>query len=338
MIDPESSNAGTLCNTKQWVRNPASLENAARGTYFFWRSASRNYAMKIAVIGANGQLGTDVGMAFRENGDDVHELNHGQMDISEENVTIGLLRRIMPDILVNTAAMHNVEACEADPAKSFAVNGIGARNLAMASQKLGFTLMHISTDYVFDGHKQSPYVESDNPRPLNVYGNTKLSGELFIQAIAAKHFILRVSAIYGENPCRAKGGLNFVNLMLKLAQERDAVRVVDDEFISPTYTKDIASQIVRMANCSSYGLYHATSQGSCSWHAFAREIFKLTDAPVKLHIAQPGDFPVKVPRPFYSVLDNQALRENKLDTMPHWQDALKRYLVALGAVGKQQGS
>ena len=287
--------------------------------------------MKIAVIGANGQLGIDVCTAFRESGDDVHELNHGQMDISDENLTIDVLSNMMPNILVNTAAMHNVEACEADPAKSFAVNGIGARNLAMASKKLGFTLMHISTDYVFDGHKTSPYVESDTPRPLNVYGNTKLAGELFIQTIAEKHFIFRVSAIYGENPCRAKGGLNFVTLMLKLAQERDEVRVVDDEFISPTYTKDIASQIVRMTNCRRYGLYHATSQGSCSWHAFAREIFKLTDAPTKLHIAKPGDFPVKVPRPLYSVLDNQALRENKLDTMPPWQDALKRYLVARGA-------
>ena len=286
--------------------------------------------MKIAVIGANGQLGIDVCTAFRESGDDVHELHHGQMDISDENITIDLLSRMMPDILVNTAAMHNVEACEADPARSFAVNGIGARNLAMASKKLGFTLMHISTDYVFDGHKTSPYVESDSPRPLNVYGNTKLAGELFIQTIAAKHFILRVSAIYGENPCRAKGGLNFVNLMLKLAQERDVVRVVDNEFISPTYTKDIANQIVEMANCSSYGLYHATSQGSCSWHAFAREIFRLTDAPIKLHIAKPGDFPAKVPRPSYSVLDNQALRNNKLDTMPPWQDALKRYLAARG--------
>ena len=287
--------------------------------------------MKIAVIGANGQLGTDVCMAFRENGDEVHELNHGQMDISEENRTRYLLRNIKPDILVNTAAMHNVEACEVDPARSFAINGIGARNLAMASQDLGFTLMHISTDYVFDGLKKSPYVESDNPRPLNVYGNTKLAGELFIRTMAAKHFILRVSAIYGENLCRAKGGLNFVTLMLKLAKERDEVRVVDNEFISPTYTKDIASQIVQMANCSDYGLYHVTSQGSCSWHELAREIFKLTDAPLKLHVAKPGDFPVKVPRPLYSVLDNQALRRNKLDRMPHWQDALKRYLGALGA-------
>ncbi len=288
--------------------------------------------MKIAVIGANGQLGRDVCTAFRENGDEVHALNHGQMDICAKDVTFAALRNVRPDFVVNTAAMHHVEACEADPAQSFAVNGIGARNLAMASQDLGFTLMHISTDYVFDGDKKFPYVESDPPRPLNVYGNTKLAGELFIQTMAEKYFILRVSAIYGENRCRAKGGLNFVTLMLKLARERDEVRVVDNEFISPTYTKDIAHQIVRMTDCTRYGLYHATSQGSCSWHAFAREIFDLMDASVKLNTARPGDFPIKVPRPLYSVLDNQALRENNLDTMPHWQDALKRYLETLSAI------
>ncbi len=288
--------------------------------------------MKIAVIGANGQLGTDVCKAFRKKGDAVHALNHGQMDICARDATLAALRNIKPDFVVNTAAMHNVEACEADPTQSFAVNGIGARNLARASQELGFTLMHISTDYVFDGEKKSPYVESDTPRPLNVYGNTKLAGELFIRAMATRHFILRVSALYGENLCRAKGGLNFVTLMLKLAQERDEVRVVDNEFVSPTYTRDIARQIVRMADSARYGLYHATSQGSCSWYAFAREIFNLTGASVKLSIARPGEFPIKVQRPLYSVLDNQALRENNLDAMPHWQDALKRYLAANGTI------
>jgi dTDP-4-dehydrorhamnose reductase len=228
--------------------------------------------------------------------------------------------------------MHNVDDCEANPAKSFAVNGIGARNLAVASEELGFTLIHISTDYVFDGLKQSPYFESDCPRPLNVYGNTKLAGELFIQTISKKYFILRVSAIYGENLCRAKGGLNFVTLMLKLAKERDEVRVVNDEFVSPTYTRDIARQIVHIAGRREYGLYHATSQGSCSWHAFAAYIFKLTNASVKLNIADPGEFPVKVPRPNYSVLENKALQEAKLDIMPHWKDALKRYMSVIDAI------
>lgn len=228
--------------------------------------------------------------------------------------------------------MHNVDACEADPTQSFIINGIGARNLAIASRDLGFTLMHISTDYVFDGLKQKPYVESDCPKPLNVYGNTKLSGEYFIQSIADKYFILRVSAIYGENQCRAKGGLNFVGLMLKLAKERDEVRVVNDEFVSPTYTRHIANQIVRLSNTAEYGLYHVSSQGCCSWYSFAAKIFELTKATVKLCIAEPGEFPTKVDRPKYSVLENRALQHLGIDTMPHWEAALKNHLSTIGAI------
>lgn len=282
--------------------------------------------MKIAVIGANGQLGTDVCQAFRDNGDDVFEINHDRLDISAKSDTNKLIEDISPEIVINTAAMHNVDDCEANPAESFSVNAIGARNLALASQELDFTLFHISTDYVFDGLKKVPYIESDCPRPLNVYGNTKLSGELFIQTIAEKYFILRVSAIYGENRCRAKGGLNFVTLMLKLAKERDEVRVVDNEFVSPTYTRDIANQIVHMAQSHEYGLFHATSQGSCSWHGFAQRIFELADAPAKLSVADPDEFPAKVPRPYYSVLENSSLQKANLDIMPNWEDGLERYL------------
>ena len=288
--------------------------------------------MKIAVIGANGQLGIDVSSAFRNNGDEVYEIDHELMDVSEQKVTFNTLEEISPDFVINTAAMHNVESCEADPITSFAVNGLGARNLAMAANKLDFTLIHISTDYVFDGQKNSPYLESDFPRPLNVYGNTKLAGEFFIQTIAKKYFILRVSAIYGENRCRAKGGLNFVTLMLKLAAERGEVRVVDNEFVSPTYTKDIANQIINITNCHEYGLYHATSQGNCSWYEFARNIFELANVDVKLKIAGPDEFPIKIPRPLYSVLENNALRATNLDIMPHWYDALKKFLKSISVI------
>jgi dTDP-4-dehydrorhamnose reductase len=288
--------------------------------------------MKIAVIGANGQLGTDICRIFRENQDEVFELNHNQLDISNQEETSKILKELSPEFVVNTAAMHNVEQCEADPALSFAVNGIGARNLAMACQASGATLMHISTDYVFDGAKQAPYLESDGPNPLNVYGNTKLSGEIFVRTMADKYFILRVSAIYGENQCRAKGGLNFVTLMLKLSRERDEVRVVNDEFVSPTYTRDIANQILHMSRSRQYGLYHATSQGSCSWFEFAGKIFELTGSSITLSVAGPGEFPAKVPRPSYSVLENRALQDAGLDAMPHWEDGLRRYLAAIGAV------
>ena len=237
-----------------------------------------------------------------------------------------MLGDINPDVVVNTAAMHNVEACEEDPAKAFAVNGIGARNLAQSANELGYTLMHISTDYVFDGSKLAPYTEKDCPGPLNVYGNTKLAGEYFVQSIANKYFIIRLSGLYGKNPCRAKGGLNFVSLMLKLAKERDEIRVVDDEILAPTYTVDVANQIVRLLDSNAYGLYHATAQDSCSWYQFAAKIFDLTGIETNLNIAGPGEFPAKVPRPNYSVLENKALQSIGLDIMPHWADGLKRYL------------
>ncbi|GAG16689.1 unnamed protein product, partial [marine sediment metagenome] len=232
--------------------------------------------MKVAVIGANGQLGCDVFTTFSDSGCEVIQLNHDAMDVVDFDSTRTRLEQANADVIVNTAAMHNLDGCEAEPTKAFAVNGIGARNLAILANELDFVLFHISTDYVFDGVKRTPYVETDCPMPLNVYGNTKLAGEHFVKTIAKKHFVLRVSGLYGTNPCRAKGGSNFVNLMLKLAKERDEVRVVDDEVLTPTFTEDIAKQIISMRDVHEYGLYHVTAQGSCSWHKFAAKIFELS--------------------------------------------------------------
>jgi len=290
--------------------------------------------MRVAVIGANGQLGCDVCKAFLDSRCEVIQLNHDILDVADFDSAKRSLQQAKADVVVNTAAMHNVDACEREPGRAFAVNGIGARNLAILSNDLDFVLFHISTDYVFDGAKRAPYVETDCPKPLNVYGNTKLSGEYFVQTIAKKHFILRVSGLYGTNPCRAKGGSNFVNLMLKLAKERDEIRVVDDEVLTPTYTEDIARQIVSMSEVKDYGLYHATAQGSCSWYRFAAKIFELSGAKVKLSIAGPNEFPVKVPRPKYSVLENSKLKSLNLDMMPTWEDGLERYLEKIGVLRK----
>jgi len=227
---------------------------------------------------------------------------------------------------VNTAAMHHVEDCERDPDRAFAVNGVGARNLSLAAREIGSTVMHVSTDYVFDGAKGKPYEESDAPRPLNVYGNTKLSGEYFVRSTIDKHFVLRTSAIYGKHPCRAKGGLNFIELMLRLARERGAVRVVNNEFVTPTSTAELARQMVELSRSTSYGLYHATAEGSCSWYEFAREIFALANVNVKLEAARPNEFPAKVARPLYSVLENHRLKCHGLNVFRPWQDGLREYL------------
>lgn len=282
--------------------------------------------MKITIIGANGQLGTDLVKAFTGNGDEVSVFTHSDIELSDLDSVSTRLRESRPDVVVNTAAMHHVENCEREPQKAFAVNGVGARNLALVARDLGATLMHVSTDYVFDGTKTNPYEETDAPRPLNVYGNTKLAGEYFVRSTVEKHFVVRTSAIYGRSPCRAKGGLNFIELMLKLARERGEVRVVDSEIVTPTFTAELARQMVRLRGSDAYGLYHATAEGSCSWYEFAREIFTLTGTKVNLQAAGPNEFPAKVPRPKYSVLENRGLKTHGLNIFRPWREGLRDYL------------
>ena len=282
--------------------------------------------MKIAVIGGNGQLGMDVISAFASNGDEVFSLTHSDIEISDLTSVSQVFAGIQPQVIVNTAAMHHVENCEREPEKAFIVNALGPRNVAMVARDLGAVVMHVSTDYVFDGSKGSPYTEEDNPRPLNAYGITKLAGEHFVRATTPKHFVVRTSGLYGKSPCRAKGGLNFIELMLKLAKERGEVRVVDSEVVSPTSTAELAQQMVKLSHSDYYGLCHATAEGCCSWYEFAREIFAITDTAVRLKVAAPDEFPVKVARPKYSVLENRALKSRGLNAFKPWQDALHKYL------------
>lgn len=282
--------------------------------------------MKVAVIGANGQLGHDVVRAFSEQGDEVRPLTHADIELSSLESVTACLRATAAEVVVNTAAMHNVDSCEQQPGKAREVNAIGSRNLATVTRDQGSALIHVSTDYVFDGTKGTPYVEGDEARPLNAYGRTKLEGEKLVQQTNPKHFILRTAALYGSHPCRAKGGQNFVDLMLRLARERGRVRVVDNEFTTPTATADVARQIAALSRSDRYGLYHATAEGSCSWYEFAREIFRVADVPVTLEAAGPNEFPAKVPRPAYSVLENRGLKSCQLNLFRPWQDGLHAYL------------
>lgn len=282
--------------------------------------------MRVAVVGGNGQLGHDVTAAFESNDHTVFALTHADVEITSLDSVARTLAETRPDLVVNSAAFANVDACEADPARAFAVNAIGARNVAQISDSLGAKLIYISTDYVFDGKQHTPYTEEHTTAPINVYGNSKLSGEHFVQSMNPRHFVVRVSAIYGSNPCRAKGGLNFIELMLKLSREREEVRVVDDEFVTPTSTIEIAAQLVALGETSHYGLYHASCEGSCSWYEFARAIFDLTGTTVRLERARPGEFPAKVARPKYSVLENQALKARSLNVFGPWEAGLQTYL------------
>jgi dTDP-4-dehydrorhamnose reductase len=286
--------------------------------------------MTVAVVGADGQLGSDVVAAFMAHGDAVRALTHSHIEIADLNSVAYVLEEIQPHVIINTAAVHQVEKCEREPTRAFAVNSLGSRNLAIVAQRLGAVLIHISTDYVFDGNKGSPYTEEDTPRPLNAYGITKLAGEHFVRANTAKHFVVRTSGLYGKSPCRGKGGLNFIELMLKLAKERGEVRVVDSEIVSPTSTAELAAQLVQLSRSNCYGLYHATAEGHCSWYELAQEIFAQSDISVRLRVAGPDEFPAKVPRPRYSALENRALRDRGLNILGSWQSGLHTYLAGRG--------
>jgi dTDP-4-dehydrorhamnose reductase len=296
----------------------------------------REGSMKIAVIGSNGQLGHDVVRSFADQGDEVCALTHDDLELSSPKSVVGCLKAAEAEVVVNTAAMHHVEACEQNPDRAHQVNVVGAQNLAIATRDLGAVLIHVSTDYVFDGTKGSPYVESDEAHPLNVYGSTKLEGERLVQSSNPRHYVLRTAALYGNHPCRAKGGQNFVDLMLRLARERGRVRVVDNEFTSPTATADLARQIVALSHSEAYGLYHATAEGACSWYEFAREIFSAAGVSVILEVASADEFPAKVPRPPYSVLENRGLKSHNLNLFRPWEKEVHTYLTEKLAIAMQQ--
>jgi dTDP-4-dehydrorhamnose reductase len=292
--------------------------------------------MKVAIIGANGQLGTDMVACCAHHGVQVVPFVHVNLDITSMQEVRDGLADTNADVIINTAAMHNVETCEREPLRAYEANALGARNLAIAASELNAKLCHLSTDYVFDGKKGTPYVESDTAMPLNVYGNTKLAGEAFVLAQRGKCFVVRTSALYGRSPCRAKPGNNFVELMIKLGHERAEVRVVNDEFVSPTSTEELAHQLLALVQTEYYGLYHATSEGSCSWYEFAKAIFEASSSPAEPKVAGPNEFPAKVPRPKYSVLENQALKLHKLNRMGNWREGLDKYLARRSQPGNKQ--
>lgn len=281
--------------------------------------------MKLAVIGANGQLGTDL----REVLSGEHEvigLNHSDIEITNIDSIRNVLSSTKPDIVLNTAAYHIVPEAEKFPDKAFHINGTGTLNLARVCQDMAIRLVHYSTDYVFDGKKQKPYTEDDCPNPLNVYANTKLSGEYFALNYSDRSYVVRVSGIYGKVPCRAKGG-NFITTMIKLAKEKPEVRVVNDEILTPTPTLHIAKNTAALIKTDAFGLFHMSCEGECSWYEFAKVIWQTLQLETPLYPASVKDFPLVVKRPFYSVLENRNLNNRGINQMPGWKDALKNFLV-----------
>jgi dTDP-4-dehydrorhamnose reductase len=280
--------------------------------------------MKLVVIGANGQLGTDL-LEVLSKEHDVVGLNHTDIEITEIDSVKNALSAIKPAIVLNTAAYHIVPEAEKFPAKAFQINGIGTMNLAKVCQDLDTRLVHYSTDYVFDGKKQKPYTEDDCPNPLSVYANTKLSGEYFALNYCDRSYVIRVSGIYGKIPCRAKGG-NFITTMIKLANEKPEVRVVNDEILTPTPTYHIAKNTAALIGKDAFGLYHMSCEGEVSWYEFAKVIWETLQLKTPLYPASVKDFPLVVKRPFYSVLENKNLNKLGINEMPEWKEALIQFL------------
>ncbi len=290
--------------------------------------------MKIILIGANGQLGTDLVSALAQH-DVVNAIQPGtdsarlaqvlELDISNNTAVRAAITQHKPDVIINTAAFHRVDDIERDASVALQVNAFAAQQLALACHDADIALLHISTDYVFDGKKQTPYVETDLPNPISAYGATKLAGELLVRSAWHKHYIIRPCGLYGTAGAMGKGG-NFVNIMLKLARGDKPVKVIADQVCTPTYTKDLAEQIALLITTGQYGVYHTTSDGACTWFEFAREIFRLAGLSPQVIPITSEEYGAPARRPAYSVLENRALRNLGIDRLRDWHEALAEYV------------
>ena len=270
----------------------------------------------ILVIGANGMLGRDmmalIGPAAR--GVDIDEI-----DITSLESTERVIRTLKPETVINCAAYTDVDGCETNVETAMQVNGEGVAHLAMASREIGARLVHVSTDYVFDGSKGSPYVEDDAPCPLGVYGESKLAGELNA-GFNPDHLIVRTQWLFGLH------GKNFVETMLRLAVEKDEIAVVDDQVGSPTWTVDLAQAVLALLKSGHCGIYHAANAGFCSWNGFAQAIFEDAGLPVKVHGMTTDELNRPARRPLYSTLDCSKLEQDAGFRLQPWRSALKTYL------------
>ena len=274
--------------------------------------------MKILITGAYGMLGTDLREVLKNH--EVIATGSKDLDITDEEKCIDFISRESPEIVINAAAYTAVDDCETHYDEAYAANAIGPRNLAIACNKIDIPLVHISTDYVFDGTKRTPLIEKDALGPKTAYGKTKLEGEKFIQENTDKYFILRTAWLYGLH------GGNFVKTMLDLAESHDEITVVNDQIGSPTFSLDLAMAICELLESDKYGIYHLTNDGECSWYDFAKEIFRISNIDVKVIPVSTEEFPRPAPRPYYSVLSNVKWESAGFVPMRDYKEALNQFL------------
>lgn len=286
--------------------------------------------MRIALIGASGQLGSDLLPQLQAAGHEVTPLGHAQIEIADATNVEAVLGSLPLDMVINSAAYNLVDKAEDEPDVAYSVNAFGPRNLARVCEAHGWRLLHISTDYIFGGVPDipgRPWAESDIPNPKGGYAISKLAGEHFVQAECSRHFVVRTCGLYGLAALRGTGKGNFVETMLRLGRERKQLRVVDDQRCTPTATADLADALVRLIATDAFGLYHATNSGSLTWCEFAREIFRLAKLEVEVIPITTAEFGAKAPRPAFSVLDSRKLASVIGGPLPDWHEALARYLV-----------
>lgn len=275
--------------------------------------------MKILITGSNGMLGHDLEKVLK----DKHELiltTSKTLDITDKDKTMEIIKENNPDIVINSAAYTDVDGCETNQDLAYAVNGHGVENLALACRQIDCPLVHVSTDYVFDGTARDPIPEDGEIGPISVYGKSKLMGEQAIQEILDKYFIVRTAWLYGIN------GKNFPKTMLELAENHPEITVVYDEVGTPTYTPDLAYGISQLIETDFYGIYHLTNSGSCSWCEFARYIFEIADRDVNVVPVTASEFSRPAPRPSYSVLMNKKWIENGFEPLRDYKEAISEYI------------
>ena len=284
--------------------------------------------MRVLVTGAKGQLGSDLLCELSKRNIESVGIDIDDLDITDADATKRVIENINNyakiDAIIHCAAYTAVDAAEDNEALVTKINAEGTKNIAEVAKTLNIAMMYISTDYVFDGEGERPWEPDDKRAPLNVYGMAKYKGELYVEELLKKYFIVRISWVFGLH------GNNFIKTMLRLGKERGAVSVVNDQIGSPTYTPDLSRLLVDMIVSDKYGRYHATNEGLCSWYDFAVEIFKQAKLDVAVTPVSSDAFPVKAKRPYNSRMDKSKLTENGFELLPTWQDALRRYLLELG--------
>ena len=288
--------------------------------------------MRIALVGAGGQLASDLLPLLP---DDTVALRHAQIELTDAESVKRALETADPDMVINTAAYNLVDQAEDEPETAFSVNGLGTRNLALACSDRDCTLVHLSTDYVYghDADRRKPYLEDECPGPVNVYGTSKLAGELFVRSLCPKHVVVRTCGLYGVAGSRGKGG-NFIETMLRLAKRVGsenssivkALQVVSDQRCTPSFTVDVARAVAYLASTDGYGVYHVTNTGCCTWNELAHEIFRLEEIDVEVSPITSDEFGARARRPAYSVLACDRYRSVGGPPLPPWQEALATYL------------